>query len=449
MKKTIIASLVMVAMAATLLTGCGTAKDNSSGKVTITIPDKQINNVGVAGYTKELQEEFDKLYGDEIEVKHVMPYSTSDLNDTRGQAALLLGSDAPAYIGVSNAYVAKSLYEMGVVADISKYVKDNEEFKSLRSAAVDAYTFSDGSIVGYPSVIEVPLLGFYNDALMNAGYDVATFSCKTWDEYYKVAKKMTTAETKGSSLFLGEFLLWPQNWLLSNDAHVAIQNKDGTMTLNFTDKKVVETVEFMRKLYKDGLTNDNIGASDTNAMFSAIYGGNVSSFTMYPQWIDRFVSQGIYPEDITLSTFPVGPNGEKQQALHVAGFVFNSQLTEKELEAAIKYVTFMNGTEAENGKLEYSKNNSISDVMISSNENVDWTVNLVDFPEQWIETIKEALEVGVAESADANGYFTYICAKLPAIVKGDGDISKALQEAQDLATNEWLKDFNSDKTKAK
>lgn len=448
MKKSIISILLTIIMATTLLMGCGGSDDKKTdGKVTITVPDRILNKISTSPYTEKLQKEFDELYGDEIEVVHVLPYVSSDLNDTRGLTAILMGNDAPAYINVSNAYNAKSLYNMGLTADISKYVKDNEEFKSLRQAAVDAFTYSDGAVIGYPTQIELSLLGFYNESLQAAGYNPETFDCNTWDEYYSAVEKMSAGDAKGSSLFVGEFLLWPQNWLLSNEAEVAIQNEDGTISLNFADKKVVETIEFMRKLYQNGHTNTNISATDADSMFSAMYSGDIASFTMYPQWIDRFVSQGIYPEDITLKTFPAGPSGKQQQAVHTAGVVFNSQLSEKELEAAVKYVTFVYGADAMNGMMEYSKDNSITDVTISASEKVDWTANLSDFPQQWIDTVNEALEIGVDASLDSNGYFTYICAKLPEIIEGTGDIATEMQKAQDLATNEWLNDYNNTRKK--
>lgn len=444
MKKRIISILLTIAMATTLMTGCsGNSNNDSKGKVKITVPDRVLQKTGTNAYMQQLQDKFDELYGDEIEVVHVLPYVTADLNDTRGVTAVLMGNDAPAYVNVSNAYTAKNLYNMGLTVDISEYVKDNEEFKSLRSAAVDAFTYSDGAIVGYPTGIEVPLLGFYNESLEKAGYDSATFTCNTWDEYYAAVEKMTTGKVKGSSLFVGEFLLWPQNWMLSNDAHVAIQNDDGTISLNFADENVVQTVEFFRKLYQGGHTNTNISTVDTNAMLGSIYSGEIASFTMYPTWISRFVAQGIYPDEITLSTFPAGPNGKVQQSIHVAGPVFNSQLSDREIEAAIKYVTFMYGEEAQQGLMDYCKENSISTLQISTSKNVDWTTNLTDFPQQWIDITKEALEIGVADSIDSNGYFTYICAKLPEIIEGTGDVSEALKQAQELATKEWLNDHNS------
>ena len=442
MKKRIVSIIMMIMLATTLLAGCG--GNNSSGeKVRIVVPDRVLTGQGADAFTKQKQEEFDKLYGDEIEVVHILPYESADVNSVQNLTAVLMGNDAPAYVSVSSTIYMKDLYNMGLVADITSLVKDNEEFQKIRDNVVASCTYSDGNIIAYPTMIEVPLLGFYNDALENAGYSPETFTCETWDAYYEAAKKMTTDEYKGSSLYLSEFFLWPQNWILSNGADVAIQNEDGTISLNYTDEKVVEAVAFLRKLYQEGLTNKNAGNVDLNGIFTMMYNKEIASFTMYPSWIDRFVDQGIDPDEITLSMFPQGTQGNNQAAMYVAGNVFNAKLTDAELEAALKYVTYMNSEETQNEKYKFYADNGISDLDISCVENVDWTVALTDYPQQWIDVIEEAITVAKDNDLNATGYSTYIAAKLPAIVEGSGDIAEAMKKAEDLTKEEWLNDYNS------
>lgn len=444
MKRRIVSILMMVTMAATLLVGCGgSGNDGSDEKVRIVVPDRVLTEQGADAFTKQKQEQFDELYGDEIEVVHILPYESADVNSVQNLTAVLMGNDAPAYVSVSSTIYMKDLYNMGLVADITSLVKENEEFQKIRENVIASCTYSDGKIIAYPTMIEVPLLGFHNEALENAGYAPETFACETWDDYYEIAEKMTTSEQKGASLYLSEFFLWPQNWILSNGADVAVQNDDGTISLNYTDEKVIEAVAFMRKLYQEGLTNENAGSVDLNGIFTMMYNKDIASFTMYPSWIDRFVDQGIDPEDITLSMFPKGTSGESQAAMYVAGNVFNAKLSEAELEAALKYVTFMNSEETQNEKYQYFADNGISDLDISCMENVDWTVALTDYPQQWLDVIEEAIAVAKDNDLNATGYSTYIAAKLPAIVEGNGDIAKAMKEAEDLTKEEWLNDYNS------
>ncbi len=447
MKKGIrILSLLMIAVLVVVgFTGCGKKK---GGKVTIIVPDLILTPIGVDEFSLKKQEEFDKLYGKEIEVKHILPTTSSDTNDVQNISAVLLGNDAPAYVRVSSTIYMKDLYNMGLALDIKPYVKDSKVYASLMENVKKACTNSDGAIVGYGSGIEIPMMGFYKDALVKAGYDPETFTCETWDDYYAVAKKLNTAKQKGSSLYASEFFLWPNNWLQSNGAQIAIQNKDGTISLNYTDAKVIETVNFMRKLYHDGLTNTNIGFTDVDAMFSMLYNKSVASFTMYPTWISRFVSSGIAPSDIVLTKYPKGPSGEYNNVMYVAGAVFNSSLTEEEAKAAIKYYEFMNGEETQKERIQFCKDNSISQLSISAIEGFDWYSHLTDFPEQWITAMKDALTTAADTSLDSTGFSTYISAALPDIIQTkNGKVEKGLEDAADTTKVEWLNNYNSQRKK--
>lgn len=441
----ILSLLMIIAIVAVCFTGCG---KKNNGKVTIIVPDLILNPIGDAEYTVQLQEKFDKLYGKEIEVKHILPVQSSDTNDVQNISAVLLGNDAPAYVAVSSTIYMKDLYNMGLALDLRPYVKDSKVYGSLMENVKKACTNSDGAIVGYGSGIEIPMMGFYKDALVKAGYDPETFTCETWDDYYAVVEKLNTSKQTGSSLYASEFFLWPNNWFQSNGAQVAIQNKDGTISLNYTDPKVIETVNFMRKLYHAGYTNKNIGVTDIDSMFGMIYNKQVASFTMYPTWMHRFVSNGIAPADIVLTKYPKGPSGEYNNVMYVAGAVFNSSLTEEQAKAAIKYYEFMNNPETFKEREEFRRENSISVLSLPAYEGVDWWSSLTDFPEQWITAMKDALTTANDTSLDSTGFSTYISASLPDIISSkNGKVENGLEKAADTTKVEWLNNYNSQKKK--
>ena len=139
MKKRIVSILLTVAMAATLLTGCGSNEGvGSDGKVKITVPDRVLTEQGENAFKKQKQEEFDRLYGDKIEVTHILPYESADANNVQNLAAVLLSNDSPAYVSLSSTIYMKDLYNMGLVADISSYVKNDEEFKKILPNIVES-----------------------------------------------------------------------------------------------------------------------------------------------------------------------------------------------------------------------------------------------------------------------------------------------------------------------
>lgn len=443
MVKQLLVTTLAVVMTAGTLAGCGKKDNGSNEKVTIRVPDRVLNEVGADAFIKQKQLEFDELYGDTIEVIHMTAPASSDVNDVQNTAAILMGQDAPAYVSLSSTVYMKDLYNMGLAKDISGIVEEMGGLEGIMPQAIEACKYSDGALIGYPRGVELPLLGFYNSALTEAGYDPATFTCNTWDEYYEMAKKMTNSAHKGGSLYASEFFLWPQNWFLSNGAQVALQNEDGTISLNYTDEKVVQTVDFMKKLYAAGYTNENIGYTDIDSMFGLLYGKSVASFTMYPTWLARFAAQGIDPNEITLRAFPHGPSGEYASVMYVSCVVFNSQLTDAEAKAALTYLNFMSSKEYYEEYYEYCGLNSISQLSIPVVEGVDWWSHLTDFPQQWIDIIQTSLKTAQDTSVNSTGYSTYISAELPAIITEASDVTAALKKAEELTKKEWLDNYNS------
>lgn len=444
--KKIISVLIVLTMCVCLFTGCG--GKGSSGKIRIVVPDRMLTKVGINAFISQKQQEFDKKYGNEIEVVHILPTTSSDVNDVQNLSALLLSNDAPSYVTVSSTIYMKDLYNMGLVKDISSLVKNNKTFEKLMDRTVDACKYHDGKIIGYPVSIEVPLLGFYNSALTEAGYDPNSFTCETWDDYYNMAKKMNNSSHSGASIYASEFYLWPNNWFLANGAQVAKQNNDGTISLNYTDNKVIETVSFLKKLYSEGLTNKNIGFSDIDNMFTLLYQKQVASFTMYPTWISRFVNAGVNPNEITLRKFPKGPSGEYSSAMYVSCVVLNSKLTDEEAEATIKYLDFMNSEDYLNEYFAYCKEKSISELKIPCMDNIDWSSSLTDFPQSWIDVIKSAISTAEDTSLDSTGHATYISASLPEIISNSKvDVKSGMQQAEDLTKKEWLNDYNKNAKK--
>lgn len=445
--KRLIGLLSAAVLLTALMAGCngGDASEggDSGGQVTITVADLLLTEAGGNEFILQKQAEFDELYGDQIKVEHILPVSSSEAGAVQTLATVLISRDAPAYVPVSSTMYLKDLYNMGLVKDITAAVTDSEDFSKLLQPAQDAVKYGD-RIIGWPSNMEIPLLGFFNDALIEAGYDPETFTCETWDDYYEVAKKMTTAAHSGASIYASEFYLWPNNWFLSNGAEVALQNDDGTITLNYTDDKVIQTIEFLRKLYSEGLTNSNINYTDIDNMLSLIYKKNVASFTMYPTWISMFVNAGIDPQDITLRPFPKGPSGEYSSALYVSGYAFNSQLSDAELEAAIKYLTFMTDDSYHEEYFQYCSENGISTLLIPPYESVDWYSHLTDFPESWISVVQETVKTAEASQLNSTSHSTYISAVLPGIIASDTDIVAAMQAAEETTKSEWLDSFNAD-----
>lgn len=463
--KKIISLLLTAAMllSLTVLPGCGDSKDNNDSTpddtpqdsdnddtytgevIEITVGDLVLSATGTNRWVALRQQQFEKDHP-EIKVNHISASTGDTTNMVEYLTTLFMGDNSPVYYVVSSTYYMRDLYNSDLAADISPYISD-DAFDGMYDFAAESVKYGD-AIIGYPATLEVPLLGFFNENLEAAGYDPATFTCETWDDYYEVAEKMTTDSIKGSSLYVYEYFLWPSNWFLSNSAEPAVQNDDGTITLQFTNNNMIETLEYFKRLYSNGLTNQNITYTQIADMLNLIYNKKVASFTFYPNWLDNIEANGITAEDITLTLFPKGPSYDESSPASnviVSGAVFNSQKSSEELQAAITYYEYMNGLEAKEDLYAFMSENRITDFSLSPYVETDWKAIMADnnIPQNWIDTTEKALQEGYVSPLHSTAFTTYLTTQFGSLIRDDIDMEETLQSAQDTAQREWLDDFNA------
>ena len=449
----IILSAVMI-LSLTVLTSCKNNKangnSNANGEYTgevveITVGDLVLSASGSSRWVALRQQQFEKEHP-EIKVNHIMAAAGDTTNIVEYLTTLFMGDSSPVYFEVSSTYYMRDLYNSDLAADISPYISDNA-FDDMYDYVAESVQYGD-AVIGYPVALEIPLLGFFNENLKAAGYDPETFTCETWDDYYEVAEKMTTNSIKGSSLYVYEYFLWPANWFQSNNATPAVQNEDGTISLQFASDNMIETLEFFKKLYDNGLTNKNITYTQISDMLKLIYNKKVASFTLYPTWLNTLEANGIKAEDITLSLFPKGPNyNENSPASNVivSGAVFNATKSPEELQAAVTYYEYMNAPDAMADLAKFKTENHIIDFKISPYETTDWKSALEanNIPKNWIDTTAAALNEGYVSPLRSTAFSTYLTSQFGSLIRDNIDMRKTLQSAQETASREWLSNFNT------
>ena len=340
----------------------------------------------------------------------------------------------------------RDLYNSDLAADITPYLS-NGSFDNMYDYVVDSVKYGD-AVIGYPCGLEVPLLGFLTESLTGAGYDPATFKCETWDEYLEVAKKMTNDKISGSSLYVYEYFLWPANWFQSNNAEPAVQNSDGTITLDFTNPKMIETLEFFKTLYSSGLTNENITYTQISDMQSLMFNKKVASFTFYPTWLETFEANGFKADDIFVSLFPKGPSykaGTPASNVIVSGAVFNARKSPEELQAAVTYYEYMNGHEAFEDFSDFLIDKKITNFTLSPYKDIDWKTALTEngIPQNWIDTTEAALNEGYVSPLHSTAFTTYLTPQFGGLIRDNTDMKAVLKSSQETAEKEWLNYFNS------
>lgn len=432
-----------------VLSGCGgrgqsDTNYNEEGQIVITVPDLIISATGVSRWQALRQKEFDEKYPN-IKVEHVSQYVGDTAHMTEYMTTAFMGENAPSCMSVSSLIYINDVYNQGLVKDIAPYLTADSDFYKSYDYVQEAFSRKD-AVVGYPVGMEVALLGFYNDSLEEAGYDPATFTCETWDEYYEVVKKMNEGMRSGASLYLYEYFLWPHNWFLSNGAMPAEVNDDQTMSLDFANDAMIETCEFFRKLYQEGLTNSNVSYTDLSAAMDLIYQKKVASFTFYPTWLSSVTAYDIKPTDITLVQFPKGPSATTQSsAVQLSGYVFNARKSDEEIKAAITYVEFMYGEEAMRSQAEFLQENEVVSFALGVYEDVDFFSGMeaLGIPQNWIEVTKEAIKNASVCAYPSTAFTSYLTTQIPALTTDSGkDIKSVLENAQQVAENEWLIGYN-------
>ena len=439
-----------------ILPGCGstTTEPQSAAEpggdvyngetVEITVCDRIINVTGTDRFRYLRQKQFEEDYPN-IKVNHISMVAGDTTNMVEYLTTVFMGSNAPSMMSVSSISYIRDLYNAGLAADIRGYIADDSDFYKAYDYVQDAFHYGD-AVIGFPESLEVPLMGYFNDALSAAGYDPATFTCDTWDEYYEVAKRLDTDSYAGSSLYVYEYYLWPNNWFLSNGAEPAVQNEDGTITLDFANERMLETLNFFRRLYQDGLTNSNINYTSIEDMLNLIYNKKVASFTLYPNWLSRLLPYDIQPDDITLTPYPTGPSGESKSSVIVAGTVFNAQKSPEELKAAVVYAEYMADESFYTDLAAFRDENEIVEFSIPPYASVDWSAGMKEngIPDSWIDSTKNALENGFVTPLHSTAFTTYLTTQFAGLIRDpQADIAAVLTEAQETATREWLEDFNT------
>lgn len=462
MKMKKIISLVLAAtmiLSLTVFAGCGNDKQNGgssstdsdgngeyTGKVVeITVCDLITTATGSNRFNALRQQQFEKDHP-EIKVNHVSLPAGDTTNMVEYLTTLFMGDNSPVCYSVSSTYYMRDLYNSDLAADISPYISE-ESFDKMYDYVSESVKYGD-AIIGYPTGLEVPLLGFLNESLEKAGYDPSAFTCETWDDYLEVAGKMTSDGISGSSLYVYEYYLWPANWFQSNSAEPAIQNEDGTITLDFTNSKVIETIEFFKKLYNSGYTNSNITYTQISEMQNLMLNKKLASFTFYPTWLSQFVAAGINAEDITVTPFPKGPSyeeGTPYSNVLVSGNVFNARKSEEELQAAVTYTEYMAGYESAKEYIEYATEKKIANFSLPPFKDIDWETPLKtnNIPENWINTTKTVLNEGYVSPLHSTAFTTYLTPQFGKLIRENLNITDVLKDAQKTAEREWLDDFNA------
>ena len=361
-KKTLIAAVAAVAMLAPLA-ACGSGTAGDSGKTTITY--FSWNNEKMM---TPVVEAFEKANPD---IKVEMSTAQGQANDyAQTLTTRVAGGQVPDVFHMS-IETRNEILDAGLARDIT-----NEDFvKSLPATSTDLYT-RDGKVYGIAPTAWVGVIVYNKDLLKAAGYDTVP---ETLDEFIELGKKLQEQDVmpymEDPSVVSGSF----QPMLGGYYAQQGIDqstwpemDEGGTFSEAWKS-----TLEQWKELIDSGtLPKETVGVS-SDQIKQNFMTGQLAMFRSGPWDFADLDSSGI---DYAAAPFPAVEGGKP----YVGGgpdspFVISSKIDGAKLEAAKKFLAFMNSEEG----LKLAEEN-LGQISVSSEYQANVAPQLKDVYDKYI-----------------------------------------------------------------
>ncbi|GAA3607228.1 extracellular solute-binding protein [Marihabitans asiaticum] len=301
-------SLVLAALTASSLglaacgggTGAGNADGGDGGDGEQATSIKLVAAEYSKDNTKAFWDEFAKKYKEESGYDLEVQIISWD-NIDQQSSTMIQNNQAPDILNL-NAYAS---YAKDGLLWSAEDVIPQESQEDILDTFVKYGTY-DGKFYGFPDLASARAL-FYNTELFEkAGINEPP---KTWDELRDAAQKITDlgdgnigyALPLGPEESQGEFSMW----LFNNGG----MWKDGdSWTINSAEN--VETLEFLKKLDEDGLTQNNPGRTNRADAFDLFKSGKVGMVVGFSPLAAQLDEDGTV--DYEPAPFPTNNGGESQ-----------------------------------------------------------------------------------------------------------------------------------------
>ena len=265
MKKRIVSALLLGAMSASLLAGCGGASEE---EVTKTADGKiQIDLWYSGGKTavnvfQDIVDEFNASQ-DTYEVETT---TQADYTETYEKLQAGIAGDNAPDMALLDTDKSRNLSEKDLVADINEYVEADDEFDKddYISVFYDQGVDEDGKLFALPAYGTTQVLYYNKQIFEDAGIDPTTIT--TWQDLAEAAEKMTTDSVVG----------WEPMWGYANLVDAALSNgasllsEDGKTCL-INSKEWVDVWESFRKwIHDDKIMKVNSGGQGWEYWYTTI-----------------------------------------------------------------------------------------------------------------------------------------------------------------------------------
>lgn len=363
MKKKLLSLLLCTAMAATMLTGCGSDEKTNANNTT---PDTTVSTATASDDADEVKEVTITLgiwpedtLTDDIAVHEGYVATMAELHPEVTCVPAYYKYATDTFMPMAEAGNCPTIFESWfteptklinaeAIADITDILEARGWLDAMNPSIKELLSDSEGNVYGIPRdgyalglMLNVEL--FEEAGLVDEnGYPLYP---KTWDEL-----AVTAATIKEKTGAAGLCLLAKDNsggWHFSNiawafGATLCIENADGTYTANLDSPEAIAAMEYVKSLKwdYDVLTADPT-SEDWGTGFTQLGTGNAAMYIAANDAVNQPTQvNGLAVDKLAICAIPAGPGG--QYSLYGGTpYFFSKDATVDEINAALDYLEIM------------------------------------------------------------------------------------------------------------
>lgn len=455
MKKRVLAALLCVAMAASMIVGCGGSKkgdDDSSKKSSSSTAKKSMDVEGDDVTTLnvwtfiELHQDFymnmaEKWNEANPDKKVKLVLSNMQYDDMHNKLSLALesGEGAPDVVDIElGKFPAFMTGEIGLM-DLSDAIAPYKG--NIVQSRLDVYS-KGGKVYGFPTHVGTTV-AFYNEKLLkDAGVNYQDI--KTWDQFKEAGVKYHEATGKYFAC-VETTAQWMINLMLAQKGGDYV---DDSGKLNITSNEMVEVLEYIKGMQDTGAFETVPGGQPDNEEAYPSYNSGEYAVQIMPFWqTSRYTS---YMSDlkgqVAIAPVPVFSETDGEVATIGGGGTGTAVVASgKNADLAAEVMAFIKLSEEANKEvwnvLGFDPVNTAvwSDTELTQNPDNQFVQFFTNYPFDTLNLVKD--NIGTLQSYTDEKYPSinneFCNVTLNSIFEDDMDVKEALQSSQETLENEF------------
>jgi len=232
--------------------------------------------------------------------------------------------------------------ENGLTYDLTGYAAENNWDEKFDGAALDLSTLH-GQLSGYPTSLSMVGVFYRADIFEELGIEVPT----TFEEFEAACATLkengyTPISAAGGGH--GWHVMRVVEQLIEYYAGADLHDAMSTFKSSYDDKSVVQALAKFKEWVDNGYINEGFVSANANEAWQKLPSGD-AVMVFEGQWFERNVLQNELDNSL-FAFFPFPSGGTNRMSAFVEMYQFNADLTDAELDAAVRFMDFYYGKDA-------------------------------------------------------------------------------------------------------